>query len=281
MQEQLRIPFALSAAVAVLMGTQSVLGLALQGQYRDVEWIRATWFGNDWVTLILALPLLVVALARVRRGSVRGQLLWLGMLGYSTYNYAFYLFGAALNVFFPLYAILLVLSVVGLILALSRIDVSAVAGGFAVRTPVRIIGGVLVGIGVGLACLWLAMWAGYAFAGRPTPIEPEAFKLVAALDLTVMVPALTTGGILLWRGAAWGFVLATLAGVQGALYLLVLAVNSLIMIRRDLAEPPGELPIWIPLGLITAAVTVLLLTNAGATRSVAAQTRGEIRSPAR
>jgi hypothetical protein len=281
MQEQLKIPFALSAAVAVLMGSQSVLGLSLQGEYRDVEWIRATWYGNDWVTLILALPLLVVALALARRGAVRGQLLWLGMLGYSTYNYAFYLFGAALNVFFPLYAILLVLSVVGLILALSRIDVTAVAEVFAVRTPVQIIGGCLVGIGVGLACVWLALWAGYAFAGRATPIEPEAFKLVAALDLTVMVPALTTGGILLWRRAAWGFVLSTLAGVQGALYLLVLAVNSLIMIRRDLAEPPGELPIWGPLGLITAAVTVLLLANAGATRSVAAQTRGEIRSPAR
>jgi hypothetical protein len=266
MQEQLKIPFALSVAVAVLMGVQSLLGLALQGAYRDVEWIRATWFGNDWVTLIVALPLLVVALTLARRGTVRGWLLWPGMLGYSTYNYAFYLFGAALNVFFPLYAILLVLSVVGLILALSRIDVTAVVAGFAVRTPVRIIGGCLVGIGAGLACVWLLIWAGYAFAGRPTPIEPEVFKLVAALDLTVMVPALTTGGILLWRRAAWGFVLSTVAGVQGALYLLVLAVNSLILIRRDLAEPPGELPIWGPLGLITAAVTVLLLTSAGAER---------------
>ena len=158
MQEGLKVSFALSAAVAVLMGTQSVAGLALQGQYRDVEWIRATWFGNDWVTLVVALPLLVVALALARRGSVRGQLLWLGMLGYSTYNYAFYLFGASLNVFFPLYVILLVLSVVGLILALSGIGVSAVAAGFAVRTPVRIVGGCLAGIGVGLAGVWLAIW---------------------------------------------------------------------------------------------------------------------------
>ncbi|HEX8510831.1 MAG TPA: hypothetical protein VF635_15200 [Propionibacteriaceae bacterium] len=267
MWEQPRIPYVLSAAVAVLMGCPSLLGLALRGEYRDVEWIRATWFGNDWVTLILALPLLVVALALVRRGSIRGQLLWLGMLGYSTYTYAFYLFGAALNVFFPLYAILLVLSVVGLILALPRLDVSAVAAGFTKRTPVRIIGGCLVGIGVGLAGVWLAMWAGYAFAGRPTPIEPEVFKLVAALDLTVMVPALTAGGVLLWRRAAWGFVLSTVPGVQGALYLLILSVTSLILMRRDLAEPPGELPIWGPLGLITASVTVLLLTYAGTTRS--------------
>jgi len=85
----------------------------------------------------------------------------------------------------------------------------------------------------------------------------------------------------LWRRAAWGFVLLTVAGVQGSLYLIVLAVNSVILIRRDLAEAPGELPIWGPLGLITAAVTAVLLISAGATRSVTAQARGEIRSPAR
>ena len=79
----------------------------------------------------------------------------------------------------------------------------------------------------------------------------------------------------------WGFVLATVAGVQGSLYLIVLAVNSVILIRRDLADPPGELPIWGPLGLTTAAVTAVLLTSAGATRSVTAQTNSEIRSAAR
>jgi hypothetical protein len=36
------------------------------------------------------------------------------------------------------------------------------------------------------------MWAAYAFAGRPTPIEPEAFKVVAALDLCLMGPALAS-----------------------------------------------------------------------------------------
>ena len=112
MSDEDRSRIALSVAVAVLMGSQSVLGLSLPGEYRDVEWIRATWFGNDWVTLILSLPLLGISLVLARRGAVRGQVLGLGMLGHSTYNYGFYLFVAALNAFFPLYAILLVLSVV-------------------------------------------------------------------------------------------------------------------------------------------------------------------------
>lgn len=87
---------------------QAALGLLFPGRYRDVEWIAATWWGNDWVTLGLAVPLLWFGAARAVRGSTRGLLLWLGTLAYCVYNYAYYLFGAALNAFFPIY-----LSVVG------------------------------------------------------------------------------------------------------------------------------------------------------------------------
>jgi len=58
----MRVPYLLTAALAALMAVQSVLGLLFQRPYRDVEWIKATWFGNDWVTLVAAVPLLVVAL---------------------------------------------------------------------------------------------------------------------------------------------------------------------------------------------------------------------------
>jgi hypothetical protein len=45
---------------------------------------------------------------------------------------------------------------------------------------------------------------------------------VAALDLVLMVPSLATGGVLLSKRAAWGYVAGTIAAVQGTLYLLVL-----------------------------------------------------------
>ena len=107
-----------------------------------MEWIRLTWFGNDW--LMVGVPLLVASLLLARRGSIRGLLLWLGRLGYGAYNYAYYMLGAALNAFFPLYILPLVLSVVTLILALSRIDVAEAAANFRPKTPVRIVSGYLV-----------------------------------------------------------------------------------------------------------------------------------------
>ncbi|ERR687885_1583976 len=95
----MKMPYILSTVLAVLMVMQSVLGRVFPGQYRDAQWIRLTWIGNDWVTLAVAVPLLVASLLLVRRGSVRGLLLWLGALGYGAYNYAYYMLGAALNAF--------------------------------------------------------------------------------------------------------------------------------------------------------------------------------------
>ena len=253
--------YSLSSVLAAFMVVQPVLGRVFPGQYRDVEWIRATWFGNDWITLVVAAPLLVASFLLARRGSIRGLLLWLGMLGYGAYNYAYYMLGAALNAFFPLYVVALVVSMVTLILAMSRIDVANVAASFRPKTPVRIVGGYLVFIAAGLTIVWMVVWAAYVFAGQPTPVEPEAFKLVAALDITIMVPALAFGGVLLWRRNAWGYVVAAIAGIQGSLYLLVLATNSVVFILRGLTEAPGELPQWGTLAVITTAVTVLLLAN--------------------
>ena len=253
----------LSELVAALMAVQASLGLALRREYRDVDWIVATWFGNDWVTLVVAVPLLVAGLARSTRGSLRARLIWLGLLGYAVYNYAFYLLGAALNVFFPLYVAAVVLAAVALIRALSATTPGAVAAGFSAGAPVRLIGGCLLFIGCGLAAVWIWTWAAHVFAGHPTPVEPEAFRLVAALDLSLMVPALTSGGALLWQRRPWGYVIAAIAGIQGSLYLLVLSVNAVVLISRGLSAPPGELPIWGTLLVITATATLLLLRHAG------------------
>src|SRR4029079_15456895 len=108
--------------LAALIAVQATLGLAAPTLYRDPGWIKATWFGNDWITLVVAAPLLIAAQRAAQAGSIRrelvasgrdnarsirGELVRLGAVAYAGYNDAFYLFGAALNAFFPLYIIIL------------------------------------------------------------------------------------------------------------------------------------------------------------------------------
>jgi hypothetical protein len=76
-----------------------------------------------------------------------------------------------------------------------------------------------------------------------------------------MVPALVGGGVQLWRRRPWGYVVAAIAGVQASLYLLVLSVNSAVAVKRGLAAPPGEVPLWGSIALFTAALTLVLFAN--------------------
>ena len=134
----------LPVVLAVLMAAQAAAGLAVPGLYRDTGWIRAAWVGNDAVTLLVAVPLLVTAVVGARRGSGRAALAQVGLLGYAAYNYAFYLFGATLNAMFPLYAALVVLPVAALIGARA-----GDAGPGTEPAGTRAAGLVLTGIGTG------------------------------------------------------------------------------------------------------------------------------------
>src|SRR5689334_6977395 len=141
MTGEMRFGRRLSMALLVVMFSQSVMGLMFQDVYHDVEWIRATWFGNDWVTLVVAAPLLFAGLVWTTAGSVRGLLLWLGLIAYALYNYAFYLLGTALNAFFPIYVVGFVLAIIVLILVLPQIDLRGIIDSLRPVAPVRLIGG--------------------------------------------------------------------------------------------------------------------------------------------
>ena len=93
------VPRKLTHTLAALMAAQSLTGVMAPEQYRDVEWIKATWYGNDWLTLIVAVPLLLMSSLGARRGSARAFLLWAGAVGYAVYNYAYYLTAKRVNAY--------------------------------------------------------------------------------------------------------------------------------------------------------------------------------------
>ena len=251
-------PGRLSNIVAGLMGIQAALGLIFRAQYRDVAWIRESWFGNDWVTLLVAVPALVLAGRFAARGSSRARAGRLGLLAYAVYNYAYYLFGAELNAFFPLYVVLCLVSAVTLLVSIAAIDRRGLA--VTSRSGLTQTAGVyFLCVGVGLATVWLVMWADVVFLGHAPPIDMDAFRLVAALDLGVMVPILLVSGGLLWFHSPHGCWFGTAAGVLGSMYLLVLSVNSALAVRSGHLDAASELAVWGTLAVLTSAVAALLV----------------------
>jgi len=257
----LRIPLRITIVLVGLMVAQSGLGLLFREAYLDAPWIKTAWFGNDIITLVLGVPLTVAAMLYVRRGSLLGCLVWLGMLAYGVYNYAYYMLGVELNVFFPLYVAAFLAASFALIFALVQLDIPGLVEYDGSLWLHRTLSGYFVTVAAGLTIAWVGMWAAYVIAGAELPVEASAFQLVAALDLALMVPVLAAGGILLGRRRPWGIAIAGLAGVQSALYLLVLSTNSALAISRGIIEPPGEVPVWGTLCLLTAIATGALFAN--------------------
>jgi len=92
-----------------------------RGLYRDDSVFKGAGFrGTDAVTLVLAIPLLVITTLLYRRGSLGGGLLLTGTLGFFLYNYASLALGAAYNNLFLVYVALFGASLFAFVLAFRR-----------------------------------------------------------------------------------------------------------------------------------------------------------------
>src|SRR5687767_9126043 len=165
-QDRFKTTFVLSALIATLMFVTSLGGILIENLYRDNAFVALLWRGNDLVTLVVAVPMLVGAIVYARRGSLRAQLVWLGMLAYALYNYAFYLFAAAFNQFFLFYVAIFAFSIYALIFAMTKIDAGQIKRQFHERAPVKLIGGYMLLIAAGLSFLWISSSLRFVATGQ-------------------------------------------------------------------------------------------------------------------
>jgi hypothetical protein len=137
----LRVAAVLSIGVAIAMTISSGMGLLARGLYQGGSWAREALRGGDLVTLVVVVPVLVVAVTLERRGSLRAQAVWIGALAYGLYNYAFYVFGARFNDAFLLHILVFSMSVFALACALPNLDRGAIAAELRAPRRARWVGG--------------------------------------------------------------------------------------------------------------------------------------------
>lgn len=259
-----RSPYVLSALIAVLALIAAGGGLLIDDLYQGNALLVTGWRGNDLVTLIVALPTLIVSLILSVRGSRRAQLVWLGMLAYTLYNFAYYLFGAAFNSFFLLYVALFDLSIFALLFALVRLDVDGIGQSFSRGTPVKWIAGFTGFVAVGLTAVYASESLRFVVTGQVPEIVTNTGHLtniVFALDLSLVVPWFALGAIWLWQRRPWGYVLATILNVKGAVYMLALSAVTVSAVRAGASDNLGQVGIWGTIGLGSLVASLLLLGN--------------------
>ena len=251
----------LALVAIVLMAAQSTTGIAFPGLYRDVGFALDAWRVNDPVTLFAATPIALAALASARRGSQRAWLVLMGAMQYALYNYAFYLFGAALNAHFLLYVAAFVAAGAALVAGLAALDAAAIGRALAPRLPARPLAGYLAFWAGVLGIAWVAQALAYLVTGVEPGLGMEAFRLIAALDLSLVVAPVAVAAAWLWRRRAWGYVLAVVMHVKGAVYALLLAIGSAL--GGPLAQGGGDglLGLWVVFVVGSAVSLVVLLAG--------------------
>jgi hypothetical protein len=250
----------MSWAIAGLAIIAALAGLFLDGLYHEGAWAREALRGGDLVTLVVAVPLLILSLTFSMRGSMRAVPVWIGLLAYSIYNYAFYALGAAFNDAFLLHIALLSLSVYAMACALAAVDVRGVADQFRRSRGARGVGLFLVIVGGFQAALWMFVVARNAITGEVIHDVPVAGQhLVFALDLSLSMPALVLGGILLFRRRPFGFVLGTAMAVMGAVYQLNLMIAGVFQAHAGVVGVKAFAPESVALTAAFAVASALLL----------------------
>ena len=249
----------LSVVIVVLMVVASTVGLVVDDFYPDGPWAREALRGGDLTTLLLAAPILLLSLVFVRRGSRRAQVVWLGTLAYSVYNYAYYAFGARFNDVFLVHIALLALSIWATVFAVAGLDVATVVRSLDRSRSGRWVGAFLALVGTILGGLWIALSIRFALTGElMADIPIRGIHLVFAIDLALLVPALVVAGVLCWRRTAVGVLFGAVMAVMGSLYQVNLLLAGFFQAEAGVpgvkAFPPEG--VVLAIGFFVAAAVV-------------------------
>lgn len=230
----LRLMYACSLAVAIIMGAVSLAGLLKWSSLYPASQAANT-VGTDAFSLLAMLPVLVASLWLARRGSLTGLLLWPGVLFYVLYIYAFDMFALPPGVLFLPYVALIVLSAYTLIGLVAGIDGDALRQRLAGAVPARAAGIVLIALAFLFIALDVAALAS-AISGntRVDPTDHAAW----IVDLAVECPPLLIGGFLLWRHETFGYLAG--AGLLFQIGVLLVAVPAGAVLGALLTGSPMD-----------------------------------------
>jgi len=80
-------PYVVASTLTLVLAVVATgVGLFVPAFYRDAEVLLPQLYGQDLLTLVVAVPALAIALYSAYQGSLRGYVVWLGVTGYLLYQ---------------------------------------------------------------------------------------------------------------------------------------------------------------------------------------------------
>lgn len=217
---------------------------------------------QDFVTILVGIPMLLLSVYFFRKGSIKGQLLLTGTLGYFLYTYTSYSFLLMFNPFFLVYVALMSASLFAFVLAMMSFDLNNLSSYFKPKLPTRLIGGFLITFGVLILLMWLGRIIPALMDGT-TPVGLDIYTtlVIQALDLGLIVPAAILSGVLVIKKKPFGYLLAPVIIIKGFTLATAVTVMAINMIRTGVQGSNVEFIIFAIINLLFIFLLVLVLKN--------------------
>jgi len=196
---------------------------------------------QDYITLFIGIPLLLVSLLGYLKNSIRFHFLLAGTLGYFFVTFLFYTAMAMYNVLFICYVTLLGLSFWGLTLSIYSFDVAEIPEQFSEKTPHKLVGGFLIFNSIAIAILWMSIVIPPLVDGTIYPDELQHYTtlIVQGFDLGLLLPISFILGFLLSRGKSVGFLFATIYIVFLSILMTALTAKIIAMSMNEVNVIPA------------------------------------------
>jgi len=278
-----RVAAGMCAVIAILVGLTAALGVILRGDgstelvtsvrgetYEmavtgvyayNAERVVAEGIGWDIVTLAAVVPAMLIAVPFAARGSLRGRLLAIGLLGYTSYMYLEYAVTWAFGPLFPLFVVILAASVVAIVRIASDVARDGLEGRFGSGFPRRSWAAISLAMGGLLTLMWAQRIVTSLGAEAPELLG-ETTMTVQALDLGLMIPASVLAAALVLRRSLPGYAFATAFVVT---YVAMAAAITAMLLSAWAVT--GTLEI-VPVGIFAVALLAGIVVAVRAYRSV-------------
>ena len=201
-KRNLKLLYILSFIIASLMAIASIAGVLFRSRIYPTDELLSTFISNDVVNLLIGLPIILGSMLLAMRGKLIGLLFWPGALFFVLYNYFIYVLAMSFNLAFLLHLTLITLSVYTLIILIASIDGKPIQQRLAGNVHERIVGGILVGMGL----LFFLQVVGVMINSLANQIPITVTELALHVSDFLISPALVIGGMLLWRHKEFGYV---------------------------------------------------------------------------
>lgn len=217
---------------------------------------------QDYVTLFLAIPVLLFGLYMSRKHALRGLLLVTGALAYFLVTYLFYTAMAMYNTMFLAYVALLGLSFFGFTLGMLSLSNSRIIELLDFQNLFRYAGIFLVLNSLMVAFLWLSVILPPLLQGSiyPKTVQHYTTLIVQGFDLGLFLPIGVVAGILAIQKNRYGYLFTTIYLLFLSFLMAALTSKTIFMAQAGINVIPAVL-IMPTVSAIATLFSILILRS--------------------